>query len=151
MGLSHEEDPNSPELMVQSPTMKVVCALICENGKVLVAQRPKGKALGEKWEFPGGKIEDGEHPANALSREIMEELGLMIAVGRPLTPHTHSYPEFTITLIPYVCSVLGGMLRPLEHKAVQWVFPHELLRLDLAAADVPIAREYLRDSKLGEK
>ena len=124
--------------------MKVVCALICESGKVLVAQRPEGKTLGGKWEFPGGKINNGEHPTDALIREILEELGLEINVGDSLTPHTHYYPEFMITLIPYVCSIRGGVLRPSEHKSILWASPVELLKLDLAAADIPIAQEYLR-------
>src|SRR5262245_38094491 len=123
----------------------VVCAVI-ENdvGQVLVAQRPAHKQLPLKWEFAGGKVEPGEDPAAALIREIREELGCDIVVGRALPRFVHDYGTFVIEMIPFVCRLAPGspLPHPHEHIAVRWVAPAELGQVDLAAADLPVVASY---------
>ncbi len=123
--------------------VRVACALIEREGRLLVAQRPPGKSLALKWEFPGGKLEPGESGADALAREIREELGVSIVIGRALPEVTHDYGSFAITLLPFVCALEAGEIVPREHVAARWCAPAEIARLDLAAADVPVLRLYL--------
>lgn len=98
-----------------------------------------------KWEFPGGKVEPGEGVEECLRRELVEEMGIRIAVGRPLTPATHEYPTFTVTLYPYVCSIEEGeIITLLEHSAISWLAAAQMHELDWADADLPIIAEYQR-------
>lgn len=120
----------------------VACAIIEHEGAVLATQRSERMSMPLKWEFPGGKIHDGERPDECLQREVREELGVEIAVVRALTPATHRYPEFTVTLYPFVCRLRSGEIRLHEHKALVWLPPERLPELDWAAADEPIIREY---------
>ena len=125
----------------------MVCAVIEDGaGRVLVAQRPPHKHLGLKWEFAGGKVEAGERPELALVREIKEELGCEIAVGRPLPRFTHDYGSVLIEMIPFVCAMRcdGPPPHPHEHVALRWVAPAELKTLDLAPADWPVVDAYMR-------
>jgi len=123
-----------------SSPLPVVAAVIERDGRVLVAQRPSHKHLALKWEFPGGKVEPGEELVAALVREIKEELGCDIAVGRALPRSTHAYATITIELIPFCCRLTPGSAEPHphEHAAVLWVTLGELRTLDLAAADWPV-------------
>lgn len=121
----------------------VVCSIIERNGEFLLAQRPKGKALELKWEFPGGKVNPGESEEDALKREIKEELGIDIDVNERLTPSIHKYETFIINLIPYRCSLKNGEPVPHEHSQIVWVDPGSALVYDLAEADKPILQEYL--------
>ena len=125
------------------PAIHVTCALIERGGRVLIAQRGPGKHLAGKWEFPGGKIDLDETPDACLRREILEELGCSVTIQTPLTPVTHSYPATTIHLLPFRCTLNSGEPTALEHRAIDWIEPQELLLVDLAEADRPIAREYL--------
>ena len=129
-----------------APHFHVVCALIERAGRVLVAQRPAGKAQALKWEFPGGKIEPGEAPAAALVREIREELQVAIEPGAQLSDAMHDYGPFAITLTPFRATLAEGTAEPraTEHAALRWCAPEELRALDWAPADVPIVEEYLR-------
>ena len=97
-----------------------------------------------KWEFPGGKVEPGEGLEECLRRELVEEMGVQIAVGRPLTPATHEYPSFTVTLYPYVCSIVSGEITLYEHSAISWILAENMHELDWADADLPIIAEYQR-------
>jgi len=127
----------------------VVCALIEDDGKVLIARRSIRQALPLKWEFPGGKIEPGESKAEALSREIREELGVDIAVGAALPAVTHAYPDFTIVLHPRICRLVSGTPVPHEHAEIVWCPPDRLGTLDWAEADLPVLRYYLDVRRTG--
>ena len=122
----------------------VACALIERDGLVLAAQRGVGMTLPHKWEFPGGKLEAGESPEECLKRELVEEMGVSIAVGRPLPLHTHSYDTFTVTLYPFVCSMESEHITLHEHAAMVWLPPHELYTLDWLEADQPVLAAYVR-------
>ncbi len=115
--------------------ISVACAIIKENGKILVTQRSEVMRMPLKWEFPGGKIDSGETPAQCLKRELMEELGIEVDVGRALPQLTHLYPDFSITLVPFLCAITGGRLTLHEHKTFAWLSPEDLNGLDWAAAD----------------
>lgn len=95
-----------------------------------------------KWEFPGGKINEGESPEECLRRELTEELGIEVTIGEPLTVSTHHYPSFTITLYPFVCEIVSGEITLHEHSAMVWLPVEELHMLDWAEADCPVIREY---------
>ena len=123
----------------------VACAIIERDGLVLSALRSASMNLPLKWEFPGGKVEPGEGVEDCLRRELVEEMGIRIAVGRPLTPATHEYPTFTVTLYPYVCSIEEGEIITLfEHSAISWLAAAQMHELDWADADLPIIAEYQR-------
>lgn len=129
-------------------SIPVVCAVIEDGaGRLLVAQRPAEKHLGLKWEFAGGKVEEGETPEAAIAREIREELGCEIVVGRPLTRFTYDYQTVLIEMIPFVCTLAPGSPEPHahEHVALKWGAIAELRSLDLAPADWPVLDSY--DSK----
>jgi 8-oxo-dGTP diphosphatase len=95
-----------------------------------------------KWEFPGGKIHDGEPPEDCLKRELHEELGVDVTISRVLTPTTHQYPTFIITLYPFVCKISSGEVKLHEHKASTWLPPEKLHELDWAEADIPVINQY---------
>lgn len=114
---------------------EVVAAVIEKNGKVFCCQRgPKGECA-YKWEFPGGKIEQGETNEQALIREIKEELNSLIKVNNYLTTVHHEYNTFTITMHVYLCELIEGNLSLLEHKASMWCEKEKLKELDFAEAD----------------
>jgi mutator protein MutT len=122
----------------------VACAVIERDGLVLAAQRSATMSLPLKWEFPGGKLEAGESPEECLRRELVEELGVTISVGRALPLHTHAYDSFTVTLYPFVCALESDTITLHEHAAMVWLQPEELHTLDWAEADWPVIRTYLQ-------
>ncbi len=114
----------------------VVGAVIRDGGHVLMAQRPEGKAQAGLWEFPGGKIEPGETPEEALARECREELALEIENPSVLRSVLHRYPEKTVRLTLVECSVRPGSVPvPQEGQSVAWVRPSDLDRLPVCPAD----------------
>lgn len=124
----------------------VACALVERAGLVLAAQRSAAMSLPLKWEFPGGKLEAGESADECLRRELVEELGVTVSVGRPLPPHTHSYDTFTVTLYPFICSIGPETIISLhEHAAIAWLAPRELHTLDWLEADRPVLETYLQN------
>lgn len=135
--------PVQPAMRSMTP-IPVVCALIEQNDRVLLAQRPAHKHLPLKWEFPGGKVEPAEDASAAIIREIREELGCEIAITRALPPFTHDYKTVVIEMLPFVCILAPGSSQPFahEHAALAWVKPDELNAYDLAAADLPVIRSY---------
>lgn len=113
----------------------VTCAIIEHDGKILCTQRSASMSLPLKWEFPGGKIKDGESPEECLKRELHEELGVEASVGQALPETTHHYSDFTVTLLPFICKILSGEITLHEHNAIAWLPVEELHTLDWAEAD----------------
>ena len=134
-------------IAMEVPKVRVTCAIIERKGRILATRRSQGGAMGGKWEFPGGKIENGETPEECLRREILEELGIPIDVRAALPPSPHRYPGFDIVLYPFVCGPAGGeeeipalVLR--DHSEVCWDIPENLAGLDWAGADIPVLAAY---------
>lgn len=123
--------------------LKVTCAIITIDGKILAVQRSRTMSMPMKWEFPGGKIEPTETEMECIKREIREELGIEIEVQERLTPSIHQYPCFTIELIPYTAHYLCGDLNLKEHNSYVLMNCDELDRLDWAEADWAIVREVM--------
>lgn len=123
-------------------------ALVDADGRVLLAQRPEGKSLAGLWEFPGGKVEDGESPEAALIRELREELGIDTEASclAPLTFASHSYDVFHLLMPLFVCRKWQGVPRALEGQALAWVLPRDLRSYPMPPADlplIPILRDWL--------
>jgi 8-oxo-dGTP diphosphatase len=118
----------------------VAAALIDADDRVLIAQRPKGKALADLWEFPGGKIDAGERPEEALIRELREELGILVkpACLAPLTFASHSYDDFHLLMPLYVCRRWEGFVQPLDGQALKWVRAKDLRDYPMPPADAPL-------------
>lgn len=116
------------------------CALIDVDGRVLLAQRPEGKAMAGLWEFPGGKIENGERPEETVIRELDEELGVETnaACLAPLTFASHSYEDFHLLMPLFVCRRFWGVATAKEHQAIKWVRPNRLRDYAMPAADEPL-------------
>ena len=136
----------------QSPTdnlhamtpLKVTCAIITIDGKILAVQRSRIMSLPMKWEFPGGKIEPAETEMECIQREIREELNIEIKLLDRLQPSVHRYPTFTIELIPYTAHYVSGQLQLKEHNRYVLLNRDELSTLDWAEADWPIVQEVMR-------
>jgi 8-oxo-dGTP diphosphatase len=118
----------------------VACALIDPDGRVLIAQRPPQKAMAGLWEFPGGKIEPGESPEDALIRELAEELGIAVkeACLAPFTFASHVYADFHLLMPLYVCRRWDGEPTAREHSALKWVRPRDLTQYPMPPADLPL-------------
>lgn len=118
----------------------VACALIDADKRILLAQRPEGKALAGLWEFPGGKIDTGERPEQALIRELWEELGITVkeACLAPLTFASYAYPDFHLIMPLYVCRRWDGSVVSKESQALKWVMPRDLRNFAMPPADEPL-------------
>ncbi len=118
----------------------VACALIDADGRVLIAQRPAGKALAGLWEFPGGKLDAGERPEAALIRELDEELGIAVkeACLAPLSFASYAYPDFHLLMPLYVCRRWDGVPMSRENQALKWVMPAKLRDYPMPPADEPL-------------
>ena len=118
----------------------VACALIDADKRILIAQRPHGKALAGLWEFPGGKIDPQERPEQALIRELHEELGIVVKEPclAPLTFASYAYPDFHLLMPLYICRRWEGLVQPRENQAVKWVMARELRSYPMPPADEPL-------------
>nr|WP_210310161.1 (deoxy)nucleoside triphosphate pyrophosphohydrolase [Aurantimonas sp. DM33-3] len=118
----------------------VACALVDSDGRILIAERPAGKALAGLWEFPGGKLEPGETPEATLIRELREELGIetKAACLAPLTFASHSYDDFHLLMPLYVCRRYEGIAMPREGQRLKWVRPAQLRDYPMPPADEPL-------------
>jgi len=121
-------------------------ALVDADGRVLLAQRPEGKHLAGLWEFPGGKVHDGETPEAALIRELREELGIETDVRclAPFTFASYAYPDFHLLMPLYVCRVWQGIVRPMEGQRLAWTRIDDIADYPMPPADVPLVA-MLRD------
>jgi 8-oxo-dGTP diphosphatase len=118
----------------------VAAALADPEGRVLIAQRPAGKQLAGLWEFPGGKLDPGERPEEALARELAEELGILIETSdlAPLTFASHAYEAFHLLMPLYLCRRWRGEPRPREGQALAWKRPSEFDPCLMPPADAPL-------------
>ena len=123
--------------------IEVVAAIIYFKNKILCVQRPKNKFpyISEKFEFPGGKIEEDETKNEALKRELLEELNISANIKSLFLTVVHEYPDFQLTMHSFICEVKTQELRLHEHIALEWLTLKELKNLDWAAADIPIVNK----------
>ena len=127
-------------------TLVVACALIDADKRVLIAQRPAGKAMAGLWEFPGGKVEPGERPETTLIRELHEEIGIDVkeACLAPLTFASHAYDDFHLLMPLYICRRWEGSVIAREGQNLTWVRPNKLREYPMPPADIPLI-PYLTD------
>jgi 8-oxo-dGTP diphosphatase len=127
-------------------TIRVVAAIITDGERILATQRGYGAFKG-MWEFPGGKIEAGEMPEQALQREIKEELQLEIAIQRFVSTVHYEYPDFILNMDCYLCDIVGGNMSLMEHQDAVWLVPEELTTIEWLPADVELVEQLRRIMK----
>ena len=135
------------EVSAPVPTVLVVAvALVDPDGRILIAQRPEGKSLAGLWEFPGGKVEPGERPEQALIRELKEELDIDVqeACLAPFVFTSHAYESFHLLMPLYLCRRWSGVVTAREHSGLAWVKPNRLSEYPMPDADIPLVA-WLRD------
>jgi len=140
-GAFDAECPGGPPPLGGRPLMLVAAvALVDADGRLLIAQRPAGKAMAGLWEFPGGKVDAGETPEEALVRELAEELGIQTAASclAPIGFASHGYEQFHLLMPLFVCRKWAGTPRPREGQALKWVAADELPRYPMPPADLPL-------------
>jgi 8-oxo-dGTP diphosphatase len=124
----------------------VVAGLIIgDDGRVLITQRRADQSLPLQWEFPGGKVEAGEAPVAALVRELREEIGVEVAVGRIWDVLFHAYPAFDLVMLVYACRIVDGEPRAVEVADLRWVAPGELPSWDILPADRPLVQRLVNE------
>ena len=122
--------------------VKVVAAIIAQEGRIFATQRGYGE-FKDGWEFPGGKIEEGEMPQQALVREIQEELDTEVEVGDLLGTVEYDYPTFHLSMQCFLCRIKAGSLNLKEHEAARWLAEDELDSVDWLPADIEVL-EWIR-------
>lgn len=131
--------------MTERKTIKVVAAIIINNGKIFATQRGYGE-FKDGWEFPGGKVENGESPEEALLREIREELDTEIEIVEFLETVEHDYPKFHLSMDCFICSIKSGDLVLKEHEDARWLTKETLHSVEWLPADIGLidsVRKYL--------
>ncbi len=123
------------------PFVEVVAALIWDKDKFLICQRSASKARGLLWEFVGGKVEKGETKEQALVRECLEELAITVEPHEIFTEVVHEYPDITVRLTLFNCTILRGSPQLLEHNDMKWITPAEIPDYDFCPADVEILKK----------
>ncbi|MGQ1783987.1 8-oxo-dGTP diphosphatase MutT [Saccharicrinis sp. GN24d3] len=118
----------------------VTAAIIINSGKILITRRAPGKHLSGYWEFPGGKIDNGETDEECLAREIEEELDIKVEVGDFFMENNHHYKEKHIVLKAYFCRHLSGDILLHDHDQMAWVSPSDLCKYNFAPADIPFVK-----------
>jgi len=132
-------------LPTPKPAVLVVAAVLCDrSGRVLIAQRPPGRHMAGRWEFPGGKVAEGEGEREALARELREELGIELLAASPFMRRGHAYPDRTVELSLWKVEGFAGSPQPLDGQQLKWVAPASLADEELLEADRPFV-EALRD------
>ena len=128
----------------------VAAALFDDGGRVLIAQRPAGKALAGRWEFPGGKVAAGESERDALHRELREELGIEVTAARPFMRLSHAYEDRDVELSLWIVERFAGKPRSLDAQALKWVLPVQLPGEDILEADRPFIAALLERAQRSE-
>jgi len=123
---------------------QVTAAILIQDGKILIAKRKAGDRRANKWEFPGGTVEQNETPEACLRREIKEEFGINVSVGRFFGESVYHYAHGSIKLLTYRAHWESGTITSKDHADYRWVRPEQLARYDFAPADIPIV-EKLQD------
>ena len=129
----------------RQPMTEVAAALIREDGRILICRRPAHKARGLLWEFPGGKLEPGETPGEALERECREELGCRVEAGEAYLELTHHYPDLTVRLTLCHARIAEGRPQRLEHAEIRWAAREELEDFEFCPADREIVRRLVME------
>ena len=124
--------------------IRVTAAVLRKDGLILIARRKKGKHMGNKWEFPGGKIDPGETPEECLARELDEEFSIRARIGQFLLSTRFQNDEVNLELLAYEAEHLSGDFQLHEHEEIRWVLPEEAVQFDLADSDRTIALELIR-------
>ena len=135
------ECPGGPPPLGDRPLLLVAAvALVDADGRLLIAQRPAGKSMAGLWELPGGKIDPGETPEQALVRELREELGIETATSclAPIAFASHGYDSFHLLMPVFACRKWQGVPRPREGQTLKWVRPVDLGRYPMPPADLPL-------------
>lgn len=125
--------------------LEVVAAIIWDDDRLLICQRPATKARGLLWEFPGGKVEPGETKEEALIRECKEELNVTLSVDESFDELIYDYPELTVHLTFLNCTIEDGIPEKLEHNDIQWITPSEISKYDFCPADAQITKKIIED------
>ena len=115
--------------------VEVVAALIWDNDKFMICQRPVHKVRGLLWEFVGGKVESGETKEQALIRECQEELAVTLSVGDVFMDVVHEYPDLTVHLTLFNATITEGVPQKIEHNDIKWIAPHEITNYNFCPAD----------------
>ena len=123
---------------------EVVAALIWQNNKFLICQRPTTKTCALLWEFVGGKVEPGETKEQALNRECMEELGITLNLGEPFIDVVHQYPDITVHLTLFHATIAEGVPQKLEHNDIGWITPSEIPNYEFCPADKEILQKIIQ-------
>lgn len=121
----------------------VTAAIITKDDTVFIAKKGAQARFAHKWEFPGGKIEDGEAPEECVVRELFEEFGIEIEVLGYCTESIHTFPEGQIKIFAYYCRWVGGEITPTEHEDYKWAPVRALDTFDFAPADIPLAKKLM--------
>jgi len=129
-------------------TIRVVCGILSRpNRTLLITRKAPGRSLAGLWEFPGGKIEDGETPEQALVRELHEELGIVIKVGRYIGTNSHDYGNVKVELIAFECLSADSIRSLTDHDVYVFIEPNQIFNYALAPADIPLAEKWLEMNK----
>ena len=123
---------------------EVVAALIWDNDKFMICQRPAHKARGLLWAFVGGKVESGETKEQALVRECREELNILLSVGDVFMDVVHEYPDIVVHLTLFNATIVDGEPQKIEHNDIQWITPSEIQNYEFCPADEEILKEITR-------
>lgn len=118
--------------------VEVVAALIWDKDKFMICQRPPNKSSSMLWEFVGGKVEEGETKEQALIRECIEELGVIVSVGQIFTETVHQYPDITVHLTLFNAVISQGVPQKIEHNDIKWITINESGKYDFCPADIQI-------------
>jgi 8-oxo-dGTP diphosphatase len=120
--------------------INVSAAVIVQENKILICQRPEGKNCALLWEFPGGKIEAGETAEVCVIRECQEELGIEIEVQKSLGDISYKYPDVTVHIQFFICKIIDGEIKKKEHKDIKWILIKDLSQYDFCPADKEIIK-----------